>query len=119
MTTATSEKAHILRSASPLVVAAYGKVRLTPREKTRLVSVAFCEVVPFSGFFKFLETFAQLENLIPEACIGPGAQPAIPDASSGMRGAMKRVCFLAGNFRPMGGNSYFSGYPVPAAERPQ
>ncbi|OHE24558.1 MAG: hypothetical protein A2X92_01780 [Syntrophus sp. GWC2_56_31] len=36
MTVTASEKAHMLRCASPVVVAAYAKVRLTPPESRAL-----------------------------------------------------------------------------------
>jgi hypothetical protein len=54
-----------------------------------------------------------LKRVSLKARIGPGAHPAIPDASSGIRGRNKRALFLTGNFHPLGGNSNFPGLLPP------
>ncbi len=54
MTVTASQKAHMLRCASPVVVAAYAKVRLTPPGSRALPLALFSKPFQTDGMFNMI-----------------------------------------------------------------
>src|SRR4030043_1279622 len=58
----TSQKARMLRCASPFVVAAYAEVRLTPQGLRALPAELFTKPPLIQGFWYFLRGFDSIEG---------------------------------------------------------